>query len=378
MNPTNLRVLARGVVGRHEAGGDRQSCAFPYVSVLPDGRWLVSWRAGPTKAGTVGQHVLVSWSDDAGRTWAAPTRPFTALAIGGRPGLFRAAGFTPLGGRRVLATLCWVDHSDPALPFYNEATEGLLDTRLFLARSDDGGETWTPPTQIHTAPFTDPTPITGPTLLLANGDLACQFEMNKPYRDPTPWRHRSVLLYSRDGGHTWPEHAVVSDHPTIFYWDQRPAVLPDGSVLDVFWTYDRVATHYLNIHARRSNDHGRTWSPLWDCGVPGQPAPVVALGGGELAMAYMDRTAAPVLKLRRSADSGRTWPAATELVVRRLDDRPQADAKVNMQEAWAEMAKFSLGLPHTAPLPDGGLLVVYYVGPHTEATDVEWARLGPG
>ena len=49
-----------------------------------------------------------------------------------------------------------------------------------------------------------------------------------------------------------------------------------------------------------------------------------------------------------------------------------------MQDAWAEMGKFSVGLPATAVAPNGDILVVYYSGPVTDQTDVLWARLRSG
>jgi len=40
------------------------------------------------------------------------------------------------------------------------------------------------------------------------------------------------------------------------------------------------------------------------------------LGRDQVALVYVDRTAAPKIKLRTSADGGRTWPPETELVGR--------------------------------------------------------------
>jgi hypothetical protein len=283
---------------------------------------------------------------------------------------------TPLGEGRLVAALCWVDHCDPSLPFFNEATEGLLDTRIFLARSEDAGATWSKPERMDTTPFRCPTPITGPVLVLASGELACQFETNKHYHDPAPWQHASVIIFSRDGGKSWPEHSVVASDPQkrVFWWDQRPAVLPGGRILDLFWTYDRQAAAYLNIHARESTDHGRTWSDMWDTGVPGQPAPPVPLPDGTLGMVYVDRTAAPVIKMRASRDGGRTWPDNSEVVIHEASVPSQTWNKRSMQDAWAEMGKFSVGLPATAVARNGDILVVYYSGPATDQTDILWAR----
>ena len=213
----------------------------------------------------------------------------------------------------------WMDHSDPSLPFFNEETEGLLETRIFFAESHDAGASFSTPTQMDTSPIDMLTPLTGPMLVLGNGSWACQFELNKPYYDTTPWRHSSVMMFSKDGGKTWPTHTIVSNDPEnrIFYWDQRPAVLDNGLLLDLFWTYDNATGKYLNIHARESLDSGKTWLDIWDTKVPGQPAPAVAIGDGKIAMVYVDRTAAPAIKLRTSHNYGRSWDDDTELTILR-------------------------------------------------------------
>jgi BNR repeat protein len=373
-----MKIIDRGTVYSGTESTDRQSCAFSSIAVLGSGRWICGFRAAPTKNATAGQHVLLSWSDNEGKSWSNPVGPFAPPSIENKPGLFRGAALTALGADRVLAALCWVDHTDPALPFFNEQTEGLLDTRVLLSISEDGGETWPEPRLLDTSPLNVPTPTTGPILALANGEFACQVEINKHYRDPNPWHHRSVLFFSRDHGHSWPEHVVVTEDPEnrVFYWDQRPAVLADGSILDLFWTYDTGADLYLNIHARQSFDHGRTWSPLWDTLIPGQPAPPVSLPDGQLAMVYVDRTGIPTIKGRLSGDGGRTWPENTELILHLPAGTTQTVAKAGMPDAWAEMGKFSIGLPTTARLADGQFLVTYYAGPRTDQTDVHWIRVG--
>ena len=371
-----MRIVERGTVFRSEPDTDHQSCAFAQVAVLPSGRWVCSCRAAPTKGGNEDQHVLLSRSDDQGASWSPPVDPFTPLpAIDGRPGRFRSFGLTPLGGDQVLGVLSWVDYSDPALPFFNEETEGLLDTRIFLTRSSDGGETWGAPELMATSPFNCPTPTTGPVLVMANGDWAVQVELNKHYYDTSPWVHASVLLFSPDEGRTWPRHAVVSRDPEnrVFYWDQRPQVLADGLILDVFWTYDTATDVYLNIHARSSSDSGASWTEIWDTGLPGQPGPPVSLPDGRAAMVYVDRTGAPAIRCRVSADGGRSWPDETQLSIYESALPNQIEVKSEMADAWSEMAKYSVGLPATAGLSDGRFLVVYYAGEETDSTNVDWA-----
>jgi hypothetical protein len=366
-----------GIVFAFEEGTDRQSCAFPGICVTGDGRWLCSFRAAPRKSAMAGQHVALTWSDDDGRTWRDPVRPFPPPSVDGKPGSLRTGYITEREDGSFVAVLCWVDGSDPALPFLNEETEGLLDTRIFASRSHDRGETWSTVKPIPTDAFPVPTPITGPLLLLGNGDLACQFELNKHYDDPAPWRHKSVLMFSPDYGRTWPDHSVASDDPDgrVFFWDQRPAVLPDGRILDFFWTYDTQRAEYLNIHARESRDDGQSWSPMRDTGVPGQPAAPVMLRNGDIAMVYVDRTRAPVISMRTSADGGLTWPPSTELAIYQSVDRSQNVDKRDMNDAWSEMSKFSIGLPATATLPNGDVLVVFYAGDDADRTSIRWAQV---
>ena len=373
-----MQICDRGVVFLGAAGSDYASACFAGLCVLPSGRWLVAFRVAPRKADTRPQRVLVTVSDDAGHTWRTPAAPFAPEQLDGRPGDWRCGQPTALGGRRVVMALYWVDASDPSLPFFNTQTEGLLDSRIFLTVSTDDGDTWGPPRPVDTSPYCVPTPITGPLLPLADGRWAVQFETNKHYLDTAPWRHQAVLLFSSDGGQTWPEHADIGSDPEgrVFYWDQRPAVLADGSLLALFWTFDRQTAAYLNIHARTSHDSGRTWSAIWDTGVPGQPAAAVSLGDGRLAMPYVDRERVPVIKLRVSADGGRTWPQATELALDDRLERAQQGGKASMQDAWSEMAAFSLGLPTSTRLPGGEVLVVYYAGPKADHTGLYWVRVG--
>jgi hypothetical protein len=370
-------IIEQGIVANAASQSINRSLTFPGICILADGRWLCSWRAAPRKQPLAGQMVCLSWSDDCGRTWSAPDRPFIPPRHDGRPGTFRTGYLTELPDRTILAVLAWVEDTGRDLPYFNEANEGLLDTRLFLSRSPDRGQTWSTPEAIEIPDYPMPIPATGPLLVLPDGRLACQFEVNKPYFDETPWRHSSVMAFSSDSGHTWPESVVISQDPAnrFFYWDQRPSACYSGKILDVFWTFDRQEAVYRNIHVKLSADFGRAWSPLWDTGVPGQPAAPILIHDRNWCLVYVDRTSSPVIKLRISSDDGRTWPTATEHVVFATDRQSQTQLKKTMQDAWSEMSRFSLGLPATAMTPERDLVVVFYEGPQTDLTSIRWVRI---
>ena len=376
-----MQIIDQGVVAESCVGTDAQSLAFPGVCVLSSGRWLVSYRAAPAKAGLLGQHPRVCWSDDEGASWSTGIRQFQPPKLEGIPGSFRTAYATRLLDGTLLAALCWVDDSEPTKDFFNEATEGLLDTRICLSRSSDDGQSWSEATFVDTGALDMPVPLTGPILHLGGeagtDKLAIQIELNKAYEDPEPWHHRSMMLFSEDSGLSWREQVVTSDDPErrIFYWDQRPSVMGEGELLDLFWTFDRERGEYLNIHARQSKNYGRDWSPLWDTGVPGQPAPALRIADDRLVMVIVDRASAPTIKLRVSEDRGRSWPVETEMILFAQQRGEDLSRPGDMQTAWNEMYEYALGLPMTTLLPDGDVLLVFYSGPRGDETSIHWMRL---
>lgn len=370
-----MEIIDQGVVCAGQKGTDWQSCAFPSCCVLPSGRWIASFRAASKKENAPGQRVVLSCSDDEGKRWSEPVAPFLPTEVEGKLGSFRNAYLSSCGDNRVSISLYWIDESDFSRPWFNEKTGGLWDSRIFNALSEDGGETWSVPVIVDTTPYNVPTAVTGYLLNLPNGELACQFETYNHYDDTCPWEFRSVIMFSADGGKTFPRHTVVSAADRIYHWDQKLSVLPDGSVIGIFWTYDDKESEYLNIHASKSLDSGYTWSEPWDTGVPGQPGLTVSTLDGGMVIPYVDRTDAPAIKMRKSNDGGQTWPEESEIILYDSRIASQTISKDSMQGVWDELEKYSVGLPAPAILPDGGVLVVYYVGRDADQTDIRWSHI---
>jgi len=360
--------------------GALHSNTFPRVEVLDSGRWIVGFRASPAKQNETLQRSMITWSDDQGQTWRDPVSPFDPPEINGRRGSFRTVAFENLGGKNLLATLLWQDITDPDLPLFNPATEGVQDMRIFTSLSTDGGEDWSAPARVIEEGYQDvPVSITGPILLLPGGTWMSQFELNKTYHDTRPWKQAAVVGHSHDRGKTWRPSVIVAHDPSLrmLYWDQRPAVLQDGSILSVFWTYDKQAGEYVNIHASRSFDAGITWTAPVDTGVPGQPAAPVDLGGGRMALVFVDRRTSPMIKLRLSTDAVATLDESNELIIHQRAIRKQSVQKQSGTSAgaWSEMEAFSIGLPDAVRLSDRSLLIVYYAGDDRDHTDIRWARV---
>ena len=371
-----MEVIAKGTVFGGEPGTDNQSCTFPEICVLPSGRWLCTIRATKIKKSIADNHQLVTFSDDEGKSWSEPTAPFEPGQVDGKAGVFRMSAPTTLPDGRVICVLCWVDISDRGLPFFNEETKGILPSVPFFCFSEDDGQSWSKPELMNTPPFDIPFTTTGGVIVLPDGMLACQVETYKHYNDTvSPWRHRSVLIYSSDNGKTWGDYAYTSGDPEnrIHYWDQRPGVMTDGRILNVHWTYDTKEAKFWNIHAHESKDNGKSWSDMWDTGVQTQPAQPVQMPNGQVVMVYVDRTEAPIIKMRASDDMGRNWPEESEIILYQ-GDTSQNVVKKSTTDTWIEVEEYSIGLPATERMSNGDMLVVYYAGEPNQTT-IYWARV---
>lgn len=374
----HLYFISDGKIAGGAEGSDLSSCTFPGICVLPGGHMIASFKGSPLKGPLAGENGYLCYSDDGGETWSDPIMPLPeAFTYKGRAASFRGIYATHLEGARVLAVTPVVYEDAGGTPYFNHETEGILDTDIFFTHSDDEGRSFGTPERMDTSPFIQPTPLTGPVIRNPDGSLVCQFELNKTYYDLNPWVHSSVLTFSRDGGCTWGGATAITRHPSIYYWDQRIGIMDDGRLLNLFWTFDREKAEYLTIHACDSADGGRTWSSLWDTGLPGQPGAPADIGNGRVAVIYIDRTGSPRIEVKISEDGGRTFLPET-LTIYDSGLQKQEYKKSGMDDAWDEMGAFSVGHPNLIMLPSGVLYAYYYAGPHTDRTDIRWTKIGIG
>ncbi len=371
-----MKLIKRNIISNWKNCPGNTSQSFPGIAVAPNGRIIVNWRSAPEKIPMAGQHVLYSISDDGGESWSKPFDVFEPPLHDGRPGAFRAGYPSWINGRFCMV-LCWVDNSIPDRPFFKEENSGLLDCKIFWAESNDYGETWSKPEYIGTEPFEKfSTPITGPLLSFSDGEMIAQFELNNAYDATEEWRHLPVLKFSEDQGRTFESHSVPASDPEnhIFYWDQRPLVLKDDTLVDFFWTWDNASSSYFNIHMSYSADRGMNWSEALDTGIDGQPGQPVEFADGSLMLPYVDRTAKPAIKVKTSSDRGRTF-CKDELEISLPIEDKQTDKQSDVNGAWNEMGKFSLGLPAGASSGHDTAYVVWYAGEDTDRTNIEFAEV---
>ena len=364
------KIVQQIVVFDGSDSKDLCSATFQDVTVLPSGRILVSWRGGPQKGPiNMGENGYFCISDDGGKTWTEPKAPFGTLKIDGGEGRARGIQLLSLGGNKVFGVMPLVEEIGEALPYFNEKTEAIKNTQLYVFFSEDGGETFSEPQRIEMKSKYKGLScvLTSPPMLLKDGRVMVNFEVYKTYYDEGPFSHHAACIFSDDGGKTWGEEVTISEAGDIYPWDHRMGELEEGHLVDYIWTFDSRINDYLNIHMTESYDGGYTWSDLIDVGLPGQAGNPVQLKDGRVALPYFDRTGTPTLKLAFSEDGGKTFGEPMEVY---RHAAPKAEhAKSAYAEAWAEMGKYTAGHCFQTLDMDGNLLVVNYAGPEQNKTN---------
>lgn len=181
---------------------------------------------------------------------------------------------------------------------------GQGDRKVWITRSKDDGETWSPPVDI-TAQTKRPDwswYATGPGngIQLRSGRLVIPCDHNR--RDNNE-RH-SHIIYSDDRGETWKIGGVAEDKTN----ESAVAELRNGSLLLNMRSY-----HGKNRRAvQRSSDGGITWSPLELDETLIEPVCQASLisVGKRLLFSNPAATTRTRMTVRLSNDDGRTWTAS--------------------------------------------------------------------
>jgi len=369
-----MQITEHGVLIQGERGTSRAILTFAHTIALAHGPLIATCRAGSTKDG---DDELIEFfrSDDGGRTWSEPWRPFAPTLLHGKLGTIKVCYLTEVTPGRLLAATMWIDRTTyPGQPLFNPDTEGCLPMEILLAESSDEGQSWTP--WLHVPMPTDigPASLTNPILKLGDGSLAMSIETNKTYADRSPWMQKVVFFHSVDQGQTWGPPVVAGQDPSgrIFNWDLRCCVVPDGRIATFAWTYDTQTTSYRNIHRRISDDHGHTWSPPVNLGIADQAGPPAVLPDGRIVLAWVDRFGTHSIRARIATTVDAQFDPASEVVIYTHGNEAKRDDKTG--DLLAEMGAWAFGLPYATALPDGDVLVVYYAGDN-QKMDIHWARL---
>ncbi|MDR2139692.1 MAG: exo-alpha-sialidase [Tannerella sp.] len=279
---------AQDEVPRYFVFGDRrpfEQCHASTLTRLDDGNYLVAWFGGTAESN---DDVGIWLSRGKADRWSEPAEIAKVRNDAHwNPVLFR-------------------DREGIVYLFFKVGKK-IDRWETWLVTSSDGGKTWSAPTELVKGDRGGRGPVRNKPVILSDGTwLAGASVENSRRRKWDIFTDRSA-----DRGQTW--------EATPFIALDRAHFEGEGVIQPTLWESTPGQVHLLarstngKIYRSDSNDYGRTWSALYDTGLPNPNSGIdlVRLSDGTLALVYNPdgRNWGPrnMLKVAVSHDNGRTW-----------------------------------------------------------------------
>lgn len=263
------------------------------------------WAHGATRNG-----IFVRRSADGGRTWNP--RPVAVYAVSGSPNRFEDKPYVVADRARGRLYVGWTEFT-------------LTRSRMLVARSTDGGATWSAPLQVGPdgSPRDDNGAVEG-----FDGAVGAGGTLYAVWQDG----RRVLFSASSDGGASFREPRAVADVPSMNYaitgFGDRvdngfPQIALDANRGRLYVTWSDYRNGDVDVFAATSVDGGATWSgpvrvnddALHDGADQFMQWLAVDPADGSAFVVYYDRRADPRnlaarAVLARSVDGGATFRSA--------------------------------------------------------------------
>jgi hypothetical protein len=292
------------VISRGEAAGVYQ--AFPDVCRLQNGDLAVVFYAGyghvsvPNADWPKGGRICMVRSSDEGRTWSEPAIIFDDAEDNRDPHIAQMSDGTLICSFFSLRVV--------------EGKYQLLGVQL--ARSTDGGRTWSPEAEMIVPGWAVSAPVR---------------EIDGVYLLGVYYEKDGVafggVTRSTDRGRTWSEPIPIGKESGAYLDAETDVIrLTDGRL------FAALRSSKVNMYCATSADLGLTWSPAKDIGFPGHAPHLTRLSTGEVLLTHR----VPETALHVSRDDCATW-----------------QGPYNLDHVGG-------AYPSTVELKDGTVLAVYY------------------
>ena len=219
-------------------------CGDPWVAIGEDGTILLTVLGRVPGQDDRPDHLLVFRSADGGRTWQGPQSLGTGhdhetIAVDRSGGPYRGSFYV-------------------ASQAYAEEVSGKTRSVAFVARSSDGGRSFSPPTRLFLSSLSlntqNPVVLSDGTLVVPFGDYARYTDKGQLWLE----RERSWILTSSDGGKTFSVPMLASEACQKSFGTLAVDPSSGPSRDRLYWIC--TSDHYENVLLHYSSDRGEQWT----------------------------------------------------------------------------------------------------------------------
>ena len=355
LNPMcKIEILASGII-------DDRDSAFPLTVQLGNDELLCAFGVGG--GALVTGQTECARSTDGGDNWIPAGVILKKDHEQGRANFLKLT--TNVKANTIYAYGAWItDEVDHQF--------GQRPTTAVLCRSNDQGQSWSTAVDIP-FPVECPLEVSHGLLVLQSGRLLAPAAI---LSGKDTLGERVYLAVSDDDGQTWQYTIVFEDAVELNgrrgFFEHKFVELAPDIVMGVCWTVtlgDYVDQQNSYVISR---DGGRTFGPITSTNIQGQTMTPISLGDDRLLVLYNKRHGAQEIRMCLVSWTDQTWTVHHESTMYNTESFYERESSV--ESGIDEFDDFAFGYPTAIRLNDGTFLATHWCHEHGKCV-IRWTRL---